>query len=119
MRLPPERLLQTNTGVKPMSFEVQQFPLDQNVPGGVRRGGIEAGRALRARGGQLSRLVAATVEHRRHQAENIRRQTAIVAGSHLGSALLVQLIAQEADVVFSCFTLLRGHVGSLRNPLIR
>ena len=63
-------------------------PRDRKILGGMRRDGVEASRALRARRGQLSRFAAAAVEHRRHQAEDIRLHAAIAAGSHLGGAAL-------------------------------
>ena len=63
---------------------------------------------------ELPRLPAAAVEHRRDQADEVFLHAAIGGGLRLGSALRIVLFAQEPDVVLSRFTLLRGHVRSLR-----
>src|SRR5439155_25585446 len=62
---------------------------------------------------------AAAAEHGRHQAEDIGLHAEIGSGRQLGGARLLDLVTQEADIVLTRFTLLRGHVRSLRKTPIR
>ena len=74
-----------------------------------------------ARRGGLPRFAAAA-EHGRHQPPSGRAHMPSYDDrwrARLGGARLVDLVAQEADIVLSRFTLLRGHVRLLRKTPIR
>src|SRR5258707_11466421 len=57
---------------------------------------------------------AAVAEQISHQAQNIIPDRAIDVSRQGGSVRRFELVAQKADIVLSCLTLLRGHGGSLR-----
>src|SRR4051794_34482251 len=82
-----------------------------------RRQTLDVGKRRRDEARILLRLAAAA-EHRRHQSEQIGPRAAIDRGPHLGGARLFDLVPQKADIVLSRFTLLRGHVRSLRRTRI-
>src|SRR4051812_42297090 len=75
------------------------------------------GRPEPVKGDRLPRLAAAA-EHGRHQAEQKDLHAAIGSGRQLSAPRLLDLVTQEADIVGTRFTLLRGHVRILRKTPI-